>query len=61
MCVVYHTVNASEVVADLPEIAREKMSLKYSGVILIYYSEAFASVLFRLSAFKFKAFVYSQV
>ena len=26
MCVVYHTVNASEVVAELPEIAREKIS-----------------------------------
>ena len=51
----------SEVVAHLPEIARENMSLKCSGVILIYYSQAFARVLFRHSALKLKAFVYSQV
>jgi hypothetical protein len=30
-------VNASEVVADFPEIAREKMRLKCSGVIPIYF------------------------
>jgi hypothetical protein len=51
VCSAHRTKNSTEVVADLSEIAREKINLNSSSVMLVSYSEVFVSELFRHTAF----------